>query len=170
MLCIFLVFFSILLALLLYLFFAPFYIEVNSNTGILRLRMPHLASVSLHIEDGIYIEAKLPGCTRRWVPGFYEKKNELHKTGKPVKQNKGALTGISPARLKALAGSFKINTCTISIDTGDMPWNGMLYPAFYWLSWYSGKRIAINFTGKNEIVLEIQNSLARMSRAFISST
>jgi len=70
-------------------------------------------------------------------------------------------------KMRAIIKTFKINTCYINIDTGDAGLNGMLYPGFYWLSAYIHKPVGINFLNENDIVLEIENSLARMAWAYI---
>jgi hypothetical protein len=162
---------SLLFGILAYLFFAPFYLEINTNTGLLRFRLHRVANISLKIEDCIYIETKVLGWSRKSALTLSQaapatKKKEV--TSHAKKKKKGL--SISRAKLTSLLKSFRMNTCRISIDTGNMQWNGMLYPAFYWLGWYTGKPIEINFTGKNEVILEIQNSVARMSWALISST
>lgn len=54
----------------------------------------------------------------------------------------------------------------MSIDTGNMPLNGIMYPGFFWLSRLTGKTFEINFSDKNELILEIENNLAGLVKAF----
>jgi hypothetical protein len=72
-------------------------------------------------------------------------------------------------KIKAVIKSFKVNKCYVSIDTGNMQLNGILYPLFYWMKVKSQKNIQINFIGETLIVLKIENSLARMSWAYLNS-
>jgi hypothetical protein len=65
--------------------------------------------------------------------------------------------------------SFKVNKLEATFDFGDMQWNGILYPLFCWISCKTGKDVRINFEGKNIIVLQAENNIARMSRAYICS-
>lgn len=161
---------SLLFAGSVYLFVAPFYLEINSSTGLFRIRLHHAASMSLKVEDRIYVETKILGWKKRSAVEFNKKEQEqVEVAKKEVHKDRAIGTRFSGRKLQALIKSFKVNTCRVSIDTGDVQWNGMLYPVFFSLSWYVNKPVEINFVGKNEIVIEIQNSIARMSWALISS-
>ena len=72
-------------------------------------------------------------------------------------------------RIKNVLKSFRIISCKITIDTGNVQVNALLFPIAYWIQAKTKKDISVNFTGKNDIILEIQNNLARMSWAYISS-
>ncbi|MBL7931290.1 MAG: hypothetical protein JNL60_05295 [Bacteroidia bacterium] len=155
----------VLLSLTGYLLFAPFYFEVDSNQGLLRFRFHKAASISLKLENTLFLELKVFGWIKKLdVESPYKKTETTNK-----KPNNQIRNRVSFAQLSAVLKSFKIKSCRISIDTGDVQWNAMLFPVFYFLHWRSGKNLEINFTGKNEIVLHIKNNIARMGWAFISS-
>jgi hypothetical protein len=72
-------------------------------------------------------------------------------------------------KMRLILKSFKIKKCFITIDTGNMPLNGMLFPWIYLLSIYTKKTVMINFSEKNIIILQIENSIARMLWAYFKS-
>lgn len=91
---------------------------------------------------------------------------------RPVKRKttkKNMQPGISSKQIIAVLKSFKINRCSISIDTGNHQLNAFLYPLFYLVQVKTNKSIQINFINNNELILELENSLARMSWAYMSS-
>lgn len=153
-----------------YLFFAPFYLEIDSTKGLYRIRVHWLASMSIKsVGDILLIELKLAGFTKQ-VDVFSAKAEHVRKPAAvSEKKQRKRSPAIQWKKVKAVLFSFRINKCRIRFDSGDVQLNGILYPLFYWISSYSGKDVRINFTGENEVVLEIQNSLARMSWAYISS-
>ena len=85
------------------------------------------------------------------------KKTQNHSINKPI------------IKLINLIQSFKINKLFITIDTGNMPLNGALYPWFHLLSMKKNRTININFWGENIIIIHLENSLARMLWAYFKS-
>lgn len=160
----------IVLIVLLYLFFAPFYFEINTTNGLYRIRFHRLASISLKMIDSSLIAEVKIGWWTKQIDLFSidknadEKRTVAKKTVKAKKKKK-----FSFKKIKAVLKSFKISKCSISIDSGDMQLNGILWPVFYLFKVRSGKDFRINFIGENKIVLEVKNNLARMSWAYISS-
>ncbi len=148
-----------------YLLFAPFYFEINSITGLCGIRFHHLASAGLiFTDDSLKIDIRIAGWNKQtYWPAITEGKKEkpviIKKKKKPLK--------ISFSMVKAILNSFKVNKCYLTIDSGNMQLNGILYPFFYWISKRTHKTIEINFLDKNEIILEIENNFARILKAFI---
>lgn len=159
----------IVILLFCYLFFAPFYLEINSIKGFLKIRFHKLASVSVMIiNDSVLLDMRIAG----WKKQMDLLETTTVQKKKPVKKKKELKkekSNISPKKIMAVLASFKVKQCDVSIDTGDVQLNGILYPVFYLVQCYSKKNMQINFTGENKLVLEIENSLARMSRAYIGS-
>lgn len=156
------------LMIILYLLFAPFYIEVNSITSLYRIRFHHLASISLKpvngsvtLELNILFWKKQLNRSQNNEPGIQRIKDEKNK--------KTRKRSLSMQTLKNLLMSFKLNTFDVLLDTGDVTLNGKLYPFFYLLGIFIRKPVQINFTGQSHIILEIENSLARLALAFIRS-
>ncbi len=157
----------ILSTLLLYVLFAPFYIEINSPEKIYQFRFHRLAVVSINLTDSsLFLDIKIL---------FWKKRLDLLSKNKPdspkKKQNKQAkkrnIGSFNFKKLKAIVKSFKVNRCDINIDTGNMHLNGMLFPLAYLMGRYFKKNIKINFMNKNIIILEIENNLAKMAYAYV---
>ncbi len=160
--------FLFLLAFLIYLLFIPFSIEADSETGVFRFRFHWLAEGRLIADEtGIVLQVRVAWWKRTIDLLAPQKK----KTGQPAKPT--AVKKRRPKKrtrslnemldlIRAVARSFRIRHCFISIDTGSMPLNGVLYPWFYLLGRYTGHPIQINFHGEEIIQLQVQNSLARM--------
>lgn len=153
-----------------YLLFAPFYLEINSANGLCAIRFHRLASAKLVFRDrSIKIELKIAGWKKQIDPiNQFFKRIASETARRPSKQSKSKRLSFN--LLKAILNSFKVNKCYLNIDTGSMELNGILYPGFYCLSYYTGKPIRVNFQDKNEIAVEIENNCARVIRAFIYSS
>jgi hypothetical protein len=156
----------ILTSILTYTLFAPFFLELNSETGLLRFRFHRLVSISLIIENEsikvllkIGIWKKVIGLENRIA-----KRRQTKKTRSKLKIGRIPFT-----KVKAVLKSFKMNKFLINIDTGDMALNGMLYPIFLFIRNYSNRNLGINFVGKNTLILEIENNLGRMIWAYVST-
>ncbi|HEV7231367.1 MAG TPA: hypothetical protein VGO45_08575, partial [Bacteroidia bacterium] len=155
----------LVLSIVTYVFFAPFYLEVNTESGLYRMRFHRLTSVSLKLIDNVPIaEIRLAG---------WKKQIDLSAMSSPqTPKEKKAFAGNKKTRnipwkkIPGLFKGFQIRKCRVTIDTGDMQLNGMLYPLFYLIGFYGHRDISINFMNENTIILEIKSSLARMSWAY----
>lgn len=151
--------------ILLYLFFAPFYLEINSAMELYTIRFQHLVSINLKIKENIVVETRIFGWKHESVlNGPSVSAPAKVKRSKTVKRREFPLK-----KAIRVASSFKVNKCYVDIDFGDMQLNGILFPFFAWLSWHSKKQIQVNFTGRTVLILELENSVARMSRAWLGS-
>jgi hypothetical protein len=166
------IFFVIVSSLIGYIFFAPFYLDVDSRTALYRIRFHRLTSVSFQItDDSWYIQLKILGWSKQL--DLFAAKPEIGATQsrqtKKIEKAKTKRRSISFKKIIGVLKSFRINHCQIFIDLGDVRANALLFPIIYWVKIKSNENIQVNFIGKNEIVLEVENSLARMSWAYISS-
>lgn len=155
-----------------YVFFAPFYLELDSTKNLYRLRFHHAASVSFQlIDDSPFLLLRILGWTKQVDILAMKPTTEPGQQKKitPAKKRRTSRSKISWKKMLNVLASFRINHCQISLDFGDVQVNALLYPIVYWIRIKTKKNIAINFTGHNELQLEIKNSLARMSWAYISS-
>ncbi len=156
----------IVIVFLAYLFFAPFYIEINSSRSLYRLRLYRIASVSFFVDND----------PEKMELGFLIWKRKInfpaassrtdHKKEIKIKKR---WPNISLRKIIGVIKSFKINVLNATFDFGDMQINGILYPLFYWISFKTKKNILVNFQGNNSIVIEIENSLARIIWAYFNS-
>jgi hypothetical protein len=149
-----------------YLLFAPFYVEINSLTGLYGMRFHQLATVRLSVKDGsLIMDVYIDGWEKRidllTQPARKTEKLSAKKRRKSLK--------ISFSLVKDLLCSFKVNQCYLNIDTGNTLLNGMIYPLFYWVGKYFNKPVGINFLGKNEFIVEIENTFASILKTIIYS-
>jgi len=148
-----------------YLLFAPVFIEINTASELFRIRFHQLLSATLlFTEKSILIELKLV----RWstqVNLFATQK----KTVEPViKERKRK--NISVSTVIALIKSFRIKEFLLTLDTGNMPLNGLLFPAFQLLGKRFKQNISINFLNNNILILQIENKIAWILWVFIKAT
>ena len=148
-----------------YLLFAPFYVEANSALNTLRLRFHKVATAELLMANQtLLIEIKVAKWKKQ-IDLFAPKAKKKKITVKKLIPSKGFPLSLS--KVKSIISSFKINTCNINLDFQNTKWNTILYPLFFGLSMHYHKQFQINFMGLNQINIQIENSLARILRAYI---
>lgn len=119
-----LVFLLVLVVLVVYIFFAPFYIEVDSNQNLYRFRFQKVMHLVLKTQDDPALELFLLGWKREYKLNTYtsDKKKAVKKAVK-IKNSSGIP---SPIRVKRLLKSFRFTMCYVRIDLEDIQLNGML--------------------------------------------
>jgi hypothetical protein len=162
----------ILLTALGYVLLAPFYLELDSRSGLCRFRFHRLASARLAIVENTLI-------LHLWVAGWQKQLDLLEKlagNGKPsqkkIKENlkrDGKRPNVPMRKIWGIVRSFKVNTFLLSFDAGNVRTNGLLFPWFLLAGRLTGKPIGINFLKENDLVLEIENSFFRILRAYFST-
>jgi hypothetical protein len=153
---------GLLLVLLSYFLFAPFYLEIDSDRGLVQIRFHHLCDARLLVLDGsLIVDFRIVRWTRR-IDLLASKA-----TDKRVIPIKKSGSKISWEGAKAILRSFKVNRFNLNLDCGDVELNGLLFPLFFWLSRITGTQLRIDFMGVTNINLQIENNAARIIRAFI---
>lgn len=151
-----------------YLLFAPFYLEIDSTNGLFRMRFHQLVVAEIKTrQSSLIMELRVAWWKKQF--DLLTERVQKEKTVEIKKEKKKKRRKISFSKIKAVIKTFKINKCTVHIDTGCMQTNGILFPVFFWIGKWSRKDININFINENKIILQIENNLARMVRAFIFS-
>ena len=162
------VFLPVLIALA-YLLLAPVYIEVDTTADLYRVRFHKFASTALLITgNSILINLKIAWWQKR-IDLFAPEKQPRNKKQKPAKRAIRRRR-VSFRTIRALVKTFKVKHFYLTADSGDPAFNGRLYPVVYAIRVFSGQNVSVNFSGRNEIVLKIENNLARVIRAFIYSS
>jgi hypothetical protein len=142
-------------------------LQLNNSTGFYGVRFHRLATANLVVTDGhLKINLQAMGWQTRIDP--FVKKAKVEPSGASKKKKKK--WRFTFPMLKALLLTFKIKTCCLDIDTGNVQLNGLLYPVFYWFSSFTTQAIAINFLNHNNINLTIENNIARLIKAYIYSS
>ena len=165
--------------ILLYLLFAPFYLEIYSDRGLYRIRFHYL--LSLRLEWGKLLPElsfRIAGWQKRisWGTGTEEsiKPEEAPEKEKRAsqgrKKRKWYKSGwLQPQPVLKVLKSFKVEECYVNLDTDDVSLNGQLYPWFYLAGRYIQRPIFINFLGEQTVRLRMSNTLARIVWTFITN-
>lgn len=174
-----LLFLAVILLPLLYVLFAPVFIEIDSTRDLYRVRFHRLASVSVTIHQlSILLHLRIAGWQKQinlMEPGRKakkaksEKKNRKKAGNKSVRRKPPFSAKTMMRKMWGVMKSFQIRRCNVIIDTGNYPLNGFLYSWFYLLSQRTGTTLMIGFQGETIVILIVRNTLARMLWAFIRS-
>lgn len=157
---------STLIGLLLWLLLMPFQLEVDTAEGLFRFEWKTLVLVLWLPEEGwdmVKIDApffhkKISVAARSWRPSRQKAKTLPH-TEKPA--SKRASSRLAWRVVPAVLRTFKVQRCVLWLDTDDYVQNAWLYPVFG--LWNHRRiRVVVNFLGKNDLALLVQNSLGRM--------
>ena len=70
-------------------------------------------------------------------------------------------------KMLRLTRTFKVKTFMLNIDSGDAITNAKLYPIFSLLN-YRGGNFNINFEGRNQLILQLQNRPIDLIKSFIN--
>lgn len=164
-----LIFLIIIVSIFIYVLFAPFYLEINTINGLLRLRFHRLVIAQLVInENSLCLDLKIAGW-RKQIDLLAQKEQKEQKKKSIKKQSEKGRNRISLKKISAIAKSFKVNKFYLSISFDEMMLNGIIYPLLNFISFKTNKRIEINFFHENEIILEVENNFFRIIRAYIKS-
>lgn len=154
-----------------YFLFTKLFIEIDSSLDLYKLGFGKVVVVNVYfINDSIQFELKVLWWKRtidlNTSSDFNKKKMVI-----ADRKNNGKLISLKKVFKKSsnVLKSFQIKKCFITIDTGNMPLNGILFPWFYLLTSYFKKDVSINFSGKIIVILRIENSIARMLWAYFKS-
>jgi hypothetical protein len=156
-------------ALLIYLLVAPFHVEIDSTTGLIQVRFHLLARVTVVIEDDmLFVQVNALWWKKTFDVFQSVAQRREQKAPSVQKKRRQGKRSFPLDKVRGVLRSFTIRQCRIMLDTGDVRANAILFPVFYWLSMTTGRSIAINFYQENDLVLDIENSIARIAWAFIT--
>ncbi|NUO01901.1 MAG: hypothetical protein HUU01_14955 [Saprospiraceae bacterium] len=161
---------SLLLAAVFWVLWAPIRLEINTWKGIYRAKWVGFGALNWLPEEGVdVIEINLFFWKKRWALSEIDSKQLPAKTTpKTTAVKKKKRRNIPWRGIKKIAQTFKVRQCQFSFDTGNYLWNAWLFPVF-WLWRSPNVSIWINFQGKNEGSLLVENRLGRLLWAMISS-
>ena len=155
--------------LITYLLLIPIILSINtkSNEYYVHLKGLAKASIESHKEELIRIELKVFFMTFYFFPiNEYHKRKQLKKL-KPRKHK--TISRKRPSLHKGLKvlNSFKVKKFVVDLDTGNVITNAKLYPAFAFLNYHFGG-FNINFEGRNQLVVQLQNRPLDIIKIFIN--
>ncbi|MCB0471663.1 MAG: hypothetical protein KDC56_01250 [Flavobacteriaceae bacterium] len=156
----------VVVLLLVFLLVAPLNLYINTGTqeyyaqvkGLLTARLePHEQKVArVHIAL-LFFHFYL-------YPLQYRK--QLKKKGSTHKKSRYSRKLFTKRHMGQLLRSFTVKKLWLNIDTGDTIANAKLFPVC-WLLNYTKGTFTVNFEGRNELVLHLQNRPIRILRSFI---
>lgn len=161
------IFLTLLLLVLIYLLVTPIVLLIDTTTNQYYIKIQGLVKASLeaHKEELIRIKLRVFFLKFYFFPlkNIGSKKKPKLITKKKIERSKRFDFQTAVRVLK----SFRVKKLFIDIDTGDCILNAKLYPFVALLKYYSGN-ININFQGRNQLILCIQNRPINIIRSFIN--
>lgn len=170
---------GIFIAGFVWLLWTPLRVEIDSEAGVFRAEWRYLCAVQWLPEEGLnVIRVEAP---------FFRRHIQLSATtppgGKPVqKPEKTAAPPVPapPAKKKQKLSpkmmwrlgcnflrTFKIKRLQIWWDSDDFIWNARAYPVAHFLNTLGAGEVRINFWGRRELALVVENRLGRMLGAVL---
>jgi len=145
------------LLLFVYVLWMPVVLYVNTITNEYYLHLKGLAKASIesHKEEVLIIKLKIFFLNFQFYP--LRKKKDSAKKNKAKKHKvKRRKPKINLRTVFRTLKTFKVKRFVLNIDTGNCIYNAKLYPLFAFLNYKIGG-FNINFGGRNQMVLHIQN-------------
>ncbi len=162
------IFLVLFLLLVLYLLVAPIVIYLDTTANTYYLKLTHFFKISLESDEVAVLKIRM----QLFFFKFYFYPLRLKSSTKNKKTKKS--TGLRQKRRAGLKKgykilkTFKVKKLLVNIDTGDCILNAKLYPVFAVLNYNFGS-FNINFAGKNQMVLRIQNRPFNIIKTFINN-
>lgn len=161
------VFYALLLILILIVgvLFTPLELFINTAENEYYIKAKGLMKISVEADakELILLRLKLPFYNYKIYP---LKASFKPKKLKGTKQKKGK-NKFNSINVLQILKSFKVKLFRLDLDTGDYVRNAQLWSAYPILNQFPG-RININFEGKNELLLSLQNRPIYIIRTFIN--
>ncbi len=157
---------SLLAVLLLWVLLAQISILADTYRNEYYLSFGRAAKAELvPLPDDILIRLRFAFLTKEFYPLHFSpgKKKKKAKPEKPRKRKRKKAFPFHRA-LRVLK-SFNIKYFRLEVDTDNYLWNAYLWPVVYWIR-PLGRHVSINFQGRNECRLLIQNRIWRIAWAW----
>ncbi|MDX2001455.1 MAG: hypothetical protein SFW35_03435 [Chitinophagales bacterium] len=161
---------SILCGISCYLLFAPWFLEIDTDSGLYRVRYHRLAAFRVAMVEG---EPKMFFKILWWERPItskpMSKPEETEAAPKPKKKRKPRRRPkwVNFKLVLRLIKTFRVKHCYVNIDTDDVMLNAKLYPWVFLLGQYWGHPLYINFTHQQTVRLCIDNRASRILWTFI---
>jgi len=155
----------LLLFIMVFLLCSPLRIVVNSQTDTFSLRWKGIVCVNfLFIRKQPFLSIQFLGFSRNYNLYQFGQKDEKKKQPKSKRSKKRSKLTFS--KMRRLVQSFTVRSLYINLDTDDFIVNGYLVPVFQALNGHN-KSFKINYIGRNEIRLIVENKLYRLIKAYL---
>ena len=164
----FLIIFLILFFLLvIYLLWTPIVLLIDTRTNQYYIQLKGFvkASILSDKEEIVRIKMKVLFLTFKFYP-LRRKKNATESKKIKKHNTKNSSKRIQFRKFIRTLRTFKIKRLFINIDTGDCISNAKLFPLFAFLNQTKGN-FQVNFEGRNQMVLHMQNRPIHIIKSFI---
>ena len=157
--------FLLLLLSIVYVLFTPIILWVDTYKKQYFIQLKGIAKASLEPmkEEVFRLKLNVLFFNYYLYPLKYKFQNNKNKKTERVIKNRS----IEFKKIVRVLNSFKIKKMLVNIDTGDWTLNAKLYPLFYFSNYGKGN-FRINFQGRNQLVLHIQNRPIDIIKSYIN--
>lgn len=161
---------GVLLLLFLAFLFMPLNLVLDTRTHDYYVQAAGLAKMKIEGDEKEIVRFRLQALFRSFI--FYpldwiDKPKRLKEKREKKQRKKKKTTNLSPRTILRVLKSFKVKRFWVHLDTGDCIANAKIYPAFALFN-YLGGNFGVNFHGRNELVLHLQNRPIRLLRSFVN--
>ena len=159
------VLFLLLFLSIFFVLFTPInlWIDTDKNQYFIQLKGVAKASLEPMKEEVFRVKLTILFFDFYLYPLKYKFQNNAEKKVKRTVKK----TSIEFKKILRILNSFKIKKMLLNIDTGDWTLNAKLYPLFYFSNYGKGN-FRINFQGRNQLVLHIQNRPIDIIKSYIN--
>jgi hypothetical protein len=164
--------FCLILFLLSWLLFAPLYFSLYWNDERQQVQLRWFGIFQLDtfpVGKEWKVQLRVAFFKRQWsLWQLIQPASKSEQTKKQTgRRKKGqGRPGPSLQMMRRVLGSFHITRFRLHLDTGDYVLNAYLFPVFHLLKANQVGDYAINFKGRTDVCVVIENRLARLLRAF----
>lgn len=158
----------LLFLLLLGIMLVPLELCIDTTTNNYYLRIGAIAKASVEQDPKEIIRIRLKALFRNFY--FYPLRGEKKDSVKKIKRKKmkKRKKKIPFKKIFRVLKSFKVKKLRVDVDTGNNITNAKLYPVFAFLNYHVG-RFHINFEGRTQMVLLLQNRPIYILKSFINT-
>lgn len=161
---------GVLLLLFLAFLFMPLNLVLDTRTHEYYVQAAGLAKMRIEGDEAAIIRIRLQALFRSFY--FYpldwiDRPKRIREKREKKKKEKKKSTNLPWRTILRLLKSFKVKRFWAHLDTGDCIANAKIYPAFTLLN-FMGGNVWVNFHGRNELVLHLQNRPIWLLRSFIN--
>ncbi|MDE3740451.1 hypothetical protein [Maribacter polysaccharolyticus] len=160
---------SLLIAVIIvYLLFLKMKLYINTDTRQYYLQVVGIVKASVEADKERLVRIHI----RTFFMNFYVYPLEAGR--RPKKKKKISKPKVSKGksfnynRILRIIRTFKVNRLVLDIDTGNCITNAKLYP-LCGLSHLTNGQFNINFQGRNQLILQLDNRPIRIIKAFINN-
>ena len=157
---------SFIILLVTFLLLTPIIFELDSETGQFELRIAGIAKANLILEDQLWLQFRVLIFKFRIDPFKPGKKKPQEEIKRKKNRKKISFKALA-TKSSALVQSFHIRKFHCDMDSGNFLLNSWLYHVFHFID-PSHRHWNINFIGRTNIALTIENNLLRLIRAMLS--